>query len=203
MIYMMIRYGKPDPSMMANGMLAGLVAITAPCAFVTAPSAVFIGLVSGVLVCWSVFFVEGTLKVDDPVGAISVHGTNGAWGVLSLGLFADGVYGDGWNGVPGKVTGLFYGAPKQFLAECIGVLTCFVFVFATVFVFFKVLDAIIGNRVSAETELAGLDLPEVGALAYPEFVLSPGSSVGAFEPPKPLPVPAPAPAGATARVEAL
>jgi ammonium transporter, Amt family len=203
MIYMMIRYGKPDPSMMANGMLAGLVAITAPCAFVTAPAAVLIGLVSGVLVCWSVFFVEGTLKVDDPVGAISVHGTNGAWGVLSLGLFADGVYGDGWNGVPGKVTGLFYGAPKQFLAECIGVLTCFVFVFASVFVFFKLLDAIIGNRVSVETELAGLDLPEVGALAYPEFVLSPGSSVGAFEPPKPLPAPAPAAAGATTRVEAL
>ncbi len=201
MIYMMIRYGKPDPSMMANGMLAGLVAITAPCAFVTAPVAVLIGLVSGVLVCWSVFFVEGTLKVDDPVGAISVHGTNGAWGVLSLGLFADGVYGDGWNGVPGKVTGLFYGAPKQFLAECIGVLTCFVFVFVTVFLFFKVLDAIIGNRVSAEVELAGLDLSEVGALAYPEFVLSPGNYGGAFEAPKPSPAPAAAPV--TARVEAL
>jgi ammonium transporter, Amt family len=176
MIYMMARFGKPDPSMMANGMLAGLVAITAPCAFVTAPSAVLIGAIAGVLVCWSVFFVEGTLKIDDPVGAISVHGTNGAWGVLSLGLFADGVYGDGWNGVPGKVTGLFYGAPKQFIAECIGVVVCFVWVFVTVWVFFKVLDAVIGNRVSAEVELAGLDLAEVGALAYPEFVLSPGAS---------------------------
>jgi Amt family ammonium transporter len=201
MIYMMVRFGKPDPSMMANGMLAGLVAITAPCAFVTAPVSVLIGLVSGVLVCWSVFFVEGTLKVDDPVGAISVHGVNGAWGVLSLGLFADGVYGDGWNGVPGKVTGLFYGAPKQFLAECIGTATCFVFVFASMWVFFKLVDVIIGNRVSAEIELAGLDLSEVGALAYPEFVLSPGSSVGAFEPSRPAPAPAAAPA--TARVEAL
>ena len=203
MIYMMTRFGKPDPSMMANGMLAGLVAITAPCAFVTAPVAVLIGTVAGVLVCWSVFFVEGTLKVDDPVGAISVHGVNGAWGVLSLGLFADGVYGEGWNGVPGKVTGLFYGAPKQFLAQCIGTLTCFVFVFASMWVFFKLVDVILGNRVSVETELAGLDLPEVGALAYPEFVLSPGSSVGAFEAPKPLPAPSPAPAAATARVEAL
>ena len=203
MIYMMTRFGKPDPSMMANGMLAGLVAITAPCAFVTAPVAVLIGTVAGVLVCWSVFFVEGTLKVDDPVGAISVHGVNGAWGVLSLGLFADGVYGEGWNGVPGKVTGLFYGAPKQFLAQCIGTLTCFVFVFASMWVFFKLVDVILGNRVSVETELAGLDLPEVGALAYPEFVLSPGSSVGAFEAPQTLPAPSPAPAGATARVEAL
>jgi Amt family ammonium transporter len=172
MIYMMSRFGKPDPSMMANGMLAGLVAITAPCAFVTAPVAVLIGCVSGLLVCLSVFFVEGTLKVDDPVGAISVHGVNGAWGVLSLGLFADGKYGDGWNGVPGAVTGLFYGDPKQFVAQLIGTVTCFVFVFASFYVFFKVLDKVLGNRVSVETEIAGLDLPEMGALAYPEFSLS-------------------------------
>src|SRR5215510_13191812 len=117
MLYMWLRYGKPDPSMLANGMLAGLVAITAPCAFVNSVSAVIIGLLAGVLVVWSVFFVERKLKVDDPVGAISVHGTCGAWGVLSLGLFADGVYGDGWNGVPGTVRGLFYGDAKQFLAE--------------------------------------------------------------------------------------
>ena len=198
MIYMMARFGKPDPSMMANGMLAGLVAITAPCAFVTAPVSVLIGAISGVLVCWSVFFVEGTLKVDDPVGAISVHGVNGAWGVLSLGLFADGVYGEGWNGVPGKVPGLFDGAPKQFLAECIGVLVCFAWTFVTIYAFFKVVDVIIGNRVSAETELAGLDLPEVGALAYPEFVLSPGT-IGSYEPP-PSPAPAPAASPAVARV---
>ncbi|PYQ54200.1 MAG: ammonium transporter [Acidobacteria bacterium] len=200
MIYMMVRFGKPDPSMMANGMLAGLVAITAPCAFVTAPASVLIGLIAGVLVCWSVFFVEGTLKVDDPVGAISVHGVNGAWGVLSLGLFADGVYGDGWNGVPGKVTGLFYGAPKQFLAECIGVAVCFAWTFATIYVFFKVVDVILGNRVSVETELAGLDLPEVGALAYPEFVLSPGT-YGGFEPAAAAPKPVPAPAPASAPVQ--
>jgi Amt family ammonium transporter len=203
MVYMMARFGKPDPSMMANGMLAGLVAITAPCAFVTGPVSVLIGLVSGVLVCWSVSFVEATLKVDDPVGAISVHGVNGAWGVVSLGLFADGVYGEGWNGVPGKVTGLFYGDARQFLAQGIGTVTCFVFVFTAMWLFFKLVDVIVGNRVSAEVELSGLDLPEVGALAYPEFVLSPGSSVGAFEPPVPARAPSPAPAGATARVDAF
>jgi Amt family ammonium transporter len=172
MIYMMWRYGKPDPSMMANGMLAGLVAITAPCAFVTAPVSMLIGAVAGVLVCVAVFFIEGTLKIDDPVGAISVHGVNGLWGVISLGLFADGAYGDGWNGVPGTVKGLFYGDASQLWAQCVGSLTCIVFVFVSFYVFFKVIDKLIGNRVSAEVELEGLDLPEMGALAYPEFAKS-------------------------------
>lgn len=104
-LYMWTVYGKPDPSMAANGMLAGLVAITAPCAFVNSVSAFLIGAVAGVLVCWSVLFVERVLKLDDPVGAISVHGTCGAWGVISLGLLADGVYGDGFNGVPGTEIG--------------------------------------------------------------------------------------------------
>src|SRR5207244_2872496 len=97
MIYMWLKFGKPDPSMMANGTLAGLVAITAPCAFVTAPSAVLIGGIAGVLVCVAVFFIDGKLRIDDPVGAISVHGVNGLWGILALGLLADGTYGDGWN----------------------------------------------------------------------------------------------------------
>ncbi len=176
MVFMMARFGKPDPSMMANGLLAGLVAITAPCAFVTAPAAVLIGTIAGVLVCLSVFFVEGTLKVDDPVGAISVHGVNGAWGVLALGLFADGKYGDGWNGVPGTVTGLLYGDARQFAAQCVGTLTCFAFVFVSFYAFFKLVDLLIGNRVSAEVEIGGLDLPEMGALAYPEFPLSPASA---------------------------
>ena len=172
MIFMMVRFGKPDPSMMCNGLLAGLVAITAPCAFVTAPVSMLIGAVAGILVCLAVFFIEGTLKIDDPVGAISVHGVNGAWGVLSLGLFADGTYGDGWNGVPGTVKGLFYGDSSQLLAQIVGTLTCIVFVFVSFYVFFKVLDAVIGNRVSAEVEISGLDLPEMGALAYPEFAIS-------------------------------
>ena len=178
MLYMWMRYGKPDPSMLANGMLAGLVAITAPCAFVNSVSAVIIGGIAGVLVILSVFFVEGTLKVDDPVGAVSVHGTCGAWGVLSLGLFADGVYGDGWNGVPGTVKGLFYGDASQFMAQCIGTLTCLAFVFVSFYVFFRLVDATLGNRVPASVELEGLDIPEMGALAYPDFVLGPGTSIG-------------------------
>ncbi len=174
MIIMMAKFGKPDPSMMANGLLAGLVAITAPCAFVSAPKAVLIGVIAGILVVFSVFFIDQKLKVDDPVGAISVHGVNGAWGCLSIGLFADGSYGDGWNGVPGTVVA----SGSQFMAELVGVLTCFLFVFVSFYVFFKVIDAIMGNRVSAETELQGLDLPEMGALAYPEFGISPGSGSG-------------------------
>ncbi len=129
MIYMWVKYGKPDPTMCVNGLLAGLVAITAPCAFVNAPVAVLIGLIAGVLVVLSVLFIDGVLKIDDPVGAISVHGVCGAWGVLSLGLFADGTYGDKWNSVEGTVTGLFYGDVSQFVAQVINVIVNFVFVF--------------------------------------------------------------------------
>jgi len=169
MIYMWRRFGKPDPSMLANGALAGLVAITAPCAFVTAPSAVLIGGVAGVLVCWSVFFFERNAKIDDPVGAISVHGVNGLWGILSLGLLADGTYGAGWNGVDGNVTGLFYGDPRQFVAQCIGGLTNIVAVGLMTALFYYITAKLTnGHRVSAETEELGLDLPEVGALAYPD-----------------------------------
>ena len=174
MIYVWLKFGKPDPSMMANGLLAGLVAITAPCAFVTSVSAVIIGLIAGVLVVASVLFVERSLKIDDPVGAVSVHGVCGAWGVLSLGLFADGVYGDGWNGVAGPVRGLFYGDAGQFVAQCIGTLTNIVFIFVVFYAFFKAVEAVMGNRVPAEAELEGLDMPEMGAMGYPDFVLTPG-----------------------------
>jgi ammonium transporter, Amt family len=179
MIVTMIKYGKPDLSLMANGMLAGLVAITAPCAFVTSFGAVVIGGIAGVLLVASVHFVEHKLKVDDPVGAISVHGTNGAWGVLSLGLFADGTYGAGYNGVASPVVGLFYGGGfKQLIAECIGTVTCFVFVFVSFYVFFKVVGLLIGNRVPADVEIEGLDLAEVGVLAYPDFTLRPNLPLG-------------------------
>jgi len=104
-LIMKLKFGKPDPSMMCNGMLAGLVAITAPCAFVNSMGAVIIGLVSGVFVVAAVFFIDGKLKIDDPVGAISVHGVNGAWGVLSLGLFANGTYGAGWGGIHKLIKG--------------------------------------------------------------------------------------------------
>jgi Amt family ammonium transporter len=169
MVYMVAKFGKPDPSMLANGVLAGLVAITAPCAFVTAPVAVLIGLIAGVLVCWSVYFVDRTLKIDDPVGAISVHGVNGAWGVLSLGLFADGTYGDGFNGVAGGVRGLFYGDAGQFAAQAIGTVTNILVVGGLAYVCWQIIGALVGgHRVSADTEELGLDIPEMGALAYPD-----------------------------------
>lgn len=171
MLYMWIFYGKPDISMAANGLLAGLVAITAPCAFVNSVSAVIIGAIAGVLLCMSVFFIERVLKVDDPVGAISVHGVNGAWGLLSLGLFADGTYGDGLNGVSGAVKGLFYGGASQFAAQIAGVITNFVFVFVTMYVFFRILDKIIPLRVPEEMEVDGLDQHEVAVTAYPDFTV--------------------------------
>ncbi|WP_420266510.1 ammonium transporter [Candidatus Magnetominusculus dajiuhuensis] len=169
MIYMWIFYKKPDISMSANGLLAGLVAITAPCAFVNSTSAVIIGLVAGVLCSMSVFIVERTLKVDDPVGAVSVHGVNGAWGLIAVGLFADGTYGDGLNNVTGTVKGLFYGDASQLGAEIIGICTNIVFVFIVMYVFFKVLDKIVPLRVSEEVEMEGLDQNEVAVTAYPDF----------------------------------
>ncbi|HEX3903810.1 MAG TPA: ammonium transporter [Polyangia bacterium] len=165
-LYMMFRFGTPDVSMLCNGMLAGLVAITAPCAFVTAPIAIFIGLVAGVLVVVSAMFIENVLKIDDPVGASSVHGVCGAWGILSLGLFADGRYGDGWNGVPGPVRGLFYGDPSQFLAECVGLIANVLWVGFVTYLALKVAGALAGNRVSSETEQLGLDVPEMGMEGY-------------------------------------
>ncbi|MGA1790398.1 MAG: ammonium transporter [bacterium] len=169
MLYMWYTTGKPDPSMTANGMLAGLVAITAPCAFVNSVSAFIIGAIAGILVIWSVYFIERVLKVDDPVGAVSVHGINGMWGCLALGLFADGRYGAGWNGVEGAVRGLFYGNPSQLAAQFIGCIVCFGFVFVSFYSFFKISDLLMGIRVSRESEINGLDLPEVGCLAYPDF----------------------------------
>jgi Amt family ammonium transporter len=173
MLYMWMRYGKPDASMSGNGLLAGLVAITAPSGFVNPVSSVIIGLIGGVLVCLSVEFVERVLKVDDPVGAISVHGANGLWGVISVGLFADGKsnYGGSWNGVTGSVTGLFYGDAGQLVAQLIGVSALIGFVFVLTFVINLAVDAVIGQRTSAKAEMEGLDLPEMGQIGYPEFEL--------------------------------
>jgi ammonium transporter, Amt family len=157
---------KPDPTMMINGLLAGLVAITAPCAFVSVGSAAVIGLISGILVIEAALFVEHKLKIDDPVGAIAVHGVNGAFGCIALGLFADGTYGDGLNGIKGCVTGLFYGDGGQLAAQTIGVVTNIVYVGLMGWVVFKLIDLVVGNRVSAEDELRGLDIPEMGVEAY-------------------------------------
>lgn len=160
------RFGAPDLSMLCNGMLAGMVAITAPCAFVTAPVAILIGLVAGVLVIVSAMFIENSLKIDDPVGASSVHGVCGAWGILSVGLFADGRYGDGWNGVTGTVRGLFYGDPSQLAASCLGILVNVVWVGTMTFVALRVVGVFSPNRASAEDETIGLDVPEMGIEGY-------------------------------------
>jgi ammonium transporter, Amt family len=174
MIYVWTKYGKPDPSMLANGTLAGLVAITAPCAFVTAPSAVMIGVIAGIVVCLAVVFVERMLKVDDPVGAISVHGFNGLLGVLCVGIFADGTYGAGTNGVAGNVTGLLYGNPGQLGAQAIGALSNMIWVGTSTFVCWKITALIVnGHRVSAEVEDMGLDTPEMGLPAYPGSEVTP------------------------------
>jgi Amt family ammonium transporter len=166
LLYMWFKYGKPDASMTGNGLLAGLVAITAPSGYVNTMGAVIIGFVAGVLVCLSVEYFDRVLRVDDPVGAISVHGVNGLWGVISVGLFADGT---------NTVKGLFYGDATQLVAQLIGVGTLIGFVFSLSYVANSLLDLIIGQRSSAADELEGLDIPEMGALAYPEFVLKPTS----------------------------
>lgn len=174
MMYMWLRYGKPDPSMMCNGALAGLVAITAPCAFVNGISSFIIGIISGILVCISVRVFEDKFKIDDPVGAISVHCVNGVFGVLAVGLFADGTYGDGLNGIKGGVIGLFYGGGfKQLEAQLICVAVLIVWGFGLSYLFYKVLDKTMGLRVSAQVEIDGLDVPEMGMLAYPDFALNP------------------------------
>jgi Amt family ammonium transporter len=113
------KWGKPDISMSCNGMLAGLVAVTAPCAFVAPWAASVIGIVAGILVCYGVWFFDHVAHVDDPCGAISVHGVCGTWGVLAVGIFADGTYGDGWNGIGGGVKGLIYGDAGQLGAQAV------------------------------------------------------------------------------------
>jgi Amt family ammonium transporter len=172
MCYVWFVYGKPDLSLIANGLLGGLVAISASCAFVSPVGAVITGIVAGVLCCASVFLVERKLKVDDPVGAVSVHGACGAWGMIALGLFADGTYGDGLNGIAGTVKGLFYGNAPQILAQLTGVIVNFVFVFVVMYAFFKAVDWIIPMRVSEEVEFEGLDQSEVAVIAYPDFSIT-------------------------------
>jgi ammonium transporter, Amt family len=165
-------YGKPDPSMMCNGMLGGLVAITAPCAFVSPPAAFLIGAIAGIIVVWGVLFMERK-GIDDPVGAISVHGIGGLWGILAVGLFANGTYGDGYNRVAGNVVGLFYGdhSLKQLIAQIIAAATCITWNIIVGGIVFHLVGRWVGsNRVRPEVEVAGLDIPEMGAPGYPEFI---------------------------------
>jgi ammonium transporter, Amt family len=175
-LYVKIRWGKADPSWLANGMLAGLVAITAPCAFVSSWAAAFIGAVAGVLVILAAIFIDTKLRIDDPVGASAVHGVNGAWGILSLGLFANGVYGQGLNGVAHGVTGLFYGDKGQLVASVIGILVNIAYVAPVAALAFFIIGKVVGNRVEAEDEINGLDLSEMGVHGYSA---DPGPAVGA------------------------
>lgn len=158
-------YSKPDVSMALNGALAGLVAITAPCAFVSASSAVVIGLVAGVLVVVSVVFIDKVLRIDDPVGAVSVHGVCGAWGTLSLGIFAQDIFAPGTTG-----DGLLFGGGAQlFIAQLVGVLAVLAWCLFTGFLLFTIVKSTIGLRVSQKEELRGLDIDEHGMEAYSGF----------------------------------
>jgi Amt family ammonium transporter len=179
LLYAYLRVGKPDPGICINGMLAGLVAITAPCAFVAPWAAAVIGIIAAVVVTEAIWVVERRLKIDDPVGAISVHGVGGLLGVLFVGIFADGTYGAGWNGTGNalaeplgtNITGLLYGGGGQFLAQLIGALVIVLVMLPIAFAFFIVQNKLTKGGIRSEEadEIAGLDLPEMGALAYPEF----------------------------------
>jgi len=177
MIFWYWKFGKPDITMACNGMLAGLVAITAPCAFVGPTSAFIIGILAGFVVCLGVLFNDNVTKIDDPCGAISVHGFCGVLGAICVGVFADGTYGSGWNGVGATsylgqagrgVTGLLYGDTKQFLVQVMGAVICAAWAFGATFLVFKVVNAFKSMRVSKEVEQQGLDVPELGLAAYPE-----------------------------------
>ncbi len=157
-----IQHGKPDSGMMINGLLAGLVAITAPSGYVSPAAGVVIGAIAGGLVVYAVAFIENVLKLDDPVGAISVHGVCGIWGVISVGIFADGTANYGGT----QATGALFGDWGQLGAQLIGAGVCIAWAFGSAFVFFKVLMALGLFRSKPEDEVAGLDIPEMGGVAY-------------------------------------
>jgi len=174
MFWITKRTGKPDPGMMANGMLAGLVAITAPCAFVAPWAAAVIGVIAAVLAIETVFIVERKFKIDDPVGAIAVHGVNGSFGVIAVGIFSNGSYGAGWNGSPSAgIEGIIKGDWGQLGAQLLGLGVIWTVIFGISFAFFKIQNALTkgGIRSKEEDEVMGLDLPEMGVSAYPEFNL--------------------------------
>ena len=166
MIFTWVRYGKPDVSMTFNGALAGLVAITAGCDCVSPVGAFFIGLVAGFLGVFSVEFFDNVAKIDDPVGAVSVHFANGVWGTLAVGLFSDGTDGVG--------KGLFYGGGfTQFGIELLGIVAIDAYVLIVMFIVFKIIDKTIGLRVPAKVEIEGLDIHEHGlASAYSGFAIT-------------------------------
>ncbi|MCM8813265.1 MAG: ammonium transporter [Candidatus Omnitrophica bacterium] len=168
MITTWLRYGKPDLSMALNGALAGLVAITAPCASVSPLSSVIIGAIAGVLVVVSVEFIDKVLKIDDPVGAISVHGVCGAFGTLSVGLFAEAAYCKS-SGLA-EVNGVFFGGGlSQFITQLTGVAAVFGYVAVSAGICFFAAKSLFGLRVSDDEQLKGLDIGEHGMEAYAGF----------------------------------
>jgi len=168
MVTVWIRAKKPDASMTLNGALAGLVAITAPCAVVSPSSAVVIGAAAGVIVVIAVEFVDKVLHVDDPVGAISVHGVCGSFGTLCVGLFAEAPYA-GAAGL-GEINGLFFGGGASLLGvQTLGTAAVFVWVFVAALAMFVLVKKTVGLRVSVEEEMRGLDIGEHGMEAYAGF----------------------------------
>lgn len=155
-------FGKPDLSMAMNGALAGLVAVTAPCAFIEPWAALVIGGIAGVLVVFGVIVLD-KLKIDDPVGAVPVHGLNGIWGTLSIGIFGQKALGLANNGF------LYGGGLKQLGIQFIGVTSVVLFVVGAMWVIFKIIDSTVGLRVSREEELKGLDIGEHGMESYAGF----------------------------------
>lgn len=163
-----IRFKKPDASMSLNGALAGLVAITAPCAVVSPGSAIIIGLLAGILVVLSVEFFDKVLHIDDPVGAVSVHGVCGVFGTLCVGLFAQAKYAQS-SGV-GDINGLFFGGGfRLFGVQALGAVSVFAWVGITTLVLFLIIKKTVGLRASREHELRGLDIEEHGMEAYSGF----------------------------------
>jgi len=156
------RNGKPDIAMTCNGLLIGLVAITAPSGWVSPISAVIIGAVAGMLVVFAAEIIDRRLKIDDPVGAVAVHGVGGIWGILAVGLFADGTA----NYAGTSVRGLFFGDASQLVAQLIGAVVVMLWAGGVSFAFFKLVNKLMGLRVSAADELSGLDLPDFGVPAY-------------------------------------
>ncbi len=160
-----IMSGKPDVSMTLNGTLAGLVGITAPCASVSPTSAIIIGTVAGFLVVVSVEFIDKVLKIDDPVGAVSVHGVGGVWGTLAVGLFSQVSYATA--GGAAAVDGLLFGGGlAQLKIQAVGILSVAAWTLGTALVMFLAIKYTIGLRVSREEELKGLDIPEHGSESY-------------------------------------
>jgi Amt family ammonium transporter len=165
-VHTRLRFGKPDVSMMCNGLLAGIVGVGAGCAFVSPGASVLIGAIASVIAIEGALFIERKLRIDDPVGAGAVHGLGGAWGLLAVGIFANGRSGDGWNGVDGPVRGLLAGSGGQLAASLVGIVANLLWVIpASAFALWCV-GRIVGNRVGSDDEIAGLDVPELGMTGY-------------------------------------